>query len=87
MPATAEQQQVTEILLDEIQETAFPSAGQLDRIERLISTREELERYIGILAQAVERTRFPAGHMLDRLERLVRVLQRFDQETGRDSGA
>lgn len=81
MPATAEQQRVTEILLDEVRGTAFPSTAQLDRVERLISTREELEDYIGILAQTVQKTRFPHRDLVDRLERLLRVLQRFDQET------
>jgi hypothetical protein len=81
MAATAERQQVTEDLLRQIEGTHFPAAGQLDRIERLITTREELEQYIAILVDKVEGTRFPAGHMLDRLERLLRVLQRFDEET------
>jgi hypothetical protein len=80
MAATAERQQLTDDLLHAIQKTAFPSAAQLDRIERLISTREELEDYIAILTQRVEGTKFPAGHLLDRLERLLRVLQRVDQE-------
>jgi uncharacterized protein YggL (DUF469 family) len=80
MAATAERRQLTEMLLDEVQETGFPRAAQLDRIERLISTREELEDYIAILVQKVEATRFPDHHLLDRLERLTRVLQRFDRE-------
>jgi|1185.fasta_scaffold2024984_1 hypothetical protein len=84
MAATAERQQVTEDLLRQIQGTRFPSAAVLDRIERLISTQEELEQYIAILVDTVEQTRFPAGHMLDRLERLLRVLQRVDQETRRE---
>ena len=81
MAATAEQQQLTEVLLQEIQDTAFPSAAQLDRIERLISTREQLEDYIASLAEKVQQTKFPPRHLLDRLERLLRVLQRVDQET------
>lgn len=84
MAATAERQQLTEDLLQQIEGMRFPSAAQLDRIERLISTREELEHYIAILTQRVEGTRFPAGHMLDRLERLLRVLQRLDRETRRE---
>lgn len=80
MAVAGEQQRLTEVLLDEISETNFPSVMQLDRIERLISTREELEDYIGILMHTVQSTKFPAGHMLDRLERLLRVLQRVDQE-------
>jgi hypothetical protein len=83
MAATAERQQLTEDLLRQVQGTRFPSAAQLDRIERLISTREQLENYIAILTEMVEGTRFPAGHMLDRIERLLRVLQRVDQETHR----
>jgi hypothetical protein len=79
--ATAERQQVTEVLLQQVQETAFPSAPQLDRIERLISTRDELELYIAVLAEKVEGTTFPAGQLLDRLERLFRVLQRYDEES------
>ena len=84
MAATAEQRKVTETLLEEIQETRFPAAAQLDRIERLISTREELEDYIAILMQLVQETKYPAGHMLDRLERLLRVLQRVDREGRRE---
>jgi hypothetical protein len=81
MAATAERQQVTELLLQQIQETAFPTVPQLDRIERLISTRDELELYIAVLTEKVEATSFPAGQMLDRLERLLRVLQRYDEES------
>lgn len=80
MAATAERQQLTEILLGEIQGTDFPSAAGLDRVERLISTREELENYIAILIQKVQGKAFPGGGMLDRLERLLGVLQRVDQE-------
>jgi hypothetical protein len=86
LAATAEQQQqLTEVLLGELEGTAFPSAAQLDRIERLISTRDELEDYIAILMQRVRTKMFPDRQLLDRLERLLRVLQRFDQETQRHS--
>ena len=80
MAATADQQQLTEVLLEDIHETDFPSAVQMDRVERLISTRKELETYIAILTQKVEGAAFSPGHLLDRLERLLRVLKRADQE-------
>ena len=83
MAATAEQQKLTEVLLDEISETDFPSARVLDRIERLISSREELETYIAVLTQKVEGKLAPDNRLLDRLERLLRVLQRVDQEAGK----
>ena len=81
MAATGERQQLTGVLLDEVEQTGFPSKAQLDRIERLISSREELEDYIAILAQKVQGKRFPHGDLLDRLERLLRVLQRVDEES------
>lgn len=81
MAGTAERQQVTSVLLDEIEGTKFPSAAQMDRLERLISRREELEDYIAVLTQKVQETRFPDRNLLDRIERLLRVLQRVDQET------
>ena len=81
MPATAERQQLTEVLLEAVERTNFSSAEQLDRIERLISTREELERYIAILMEKANGMTFPGRHLLDRLERLLRVLQRVDEET------
>ena len=81
MEQTAERQQLTEILLAAVERTDFPSAAELDRIERLISTREELEDYIGLLVQKVQGKAFADRHLLDRIERLLTVLQRLDQET------
>jgi len=52
----------------------------LDRIERLISTRDELEDYIAVLVAKVEGKMFPHKELLDRIERLLRVLRRADQE-------
>jgi hypothetical protein len=84
MAVAGEQQRLTEVLLDEISETSFPSVLQLDRIERLISTRDELETYIAVLTQKVEGKMAPDGRLLDRIERLLRVLKRVDQEADED---
>ena len=87
MAATAEQQQLTAFLLDAVEETDFPSTAQLDRIERIISSRKELEDYIAVLTQKVEGKIAPDRQLLDRIERLLRVLQRVNQESGgRDRG-
>jgi hypothetical protein len=53
---------------------------QLDRVEGLISTRDELRTYIAVLTEKLEGKMFPARQQLDRLERLVSVLERFDRE-------
>lgn len=83
MAATAERQKLTAVLLDEIEATEYPSKAHLDRVERLISTREELEDYIGILTQKVEGKLAPYSELLDRIERLISVLQQVDQQETR----
>ena len=83
MAATAEQRQLTEILLDEVCETNFPSATQLDRIERLLSSREELETYIAVLISKVEGKISPDRGLLDRIERLISLLRQVDQQAGK----
>jgi hypothetical protein len=80
MAATAERQQLTAVLLDALEQASFPSQEQLDRIERLISSREELEDYVGILMQKLQGKVYPDRRLLDRLERLFEVLQRADEE-------
>ena len=84
MAVKAERQQLAQVLLDEVAETAFPSSAQLDRIERLISSREELEDYIAVLLQKVQGKLAPDPQILDRLERLLSVLQRVDREARKD---
>jgi hypothetical protein len=83
MEATAERQQLTAVLLDALEQASYPSQAQLDRIERLISSREELEDYVGILMQKLDGKMYPDRQLLDRLERLLRVLQRAEQEARR----
>ena len=83
MAATAEQRKLTEVLLDELCETSFPSATQLDRIERLISTRDELETYMAVLMSRVEGKISPDPGLLDRIERLVGLLRQVDQQAGK----
>ena len=80
MAAPGEQRQFTEDLLTTLQETDSPSSEHLDRIERLISTREELEVYVASLLKKVRGKISPDRRLLDRIERMLRVLQRLDQE-------
>lgn len=78
MATTVERQQLTRDLLDALQERNSPSPAELDRIERLISSREELERYIDTLSKNVRGKVAPDVRLLDRLERLLRVMQLVD---------
>jgi hypothetical protein len=81
MATTVERQQLTRALLGSLQERNSPSPAELDRIERLISSREELELYIDTLSENVRGKVAPDSRLLDRLERLLRVIQLVDQET------
>ena len=81
MATTVERQKLTRALLDALQERNSPSPAELDRIERLISSREELELYIDTLSRNVRGKAAPDVRLLDRLERLLRVMQLVDQET------
>jgi hypothetical protein len=78
--APAEQRQFTEDLLSTLQGTDSPSTEHLDRIERLISSREELEVYVASLMQKVQGKMSPDRRLLDRIERMLRVLKRLEQE-------
>jgi len=79
MDAKAAQQEWTQELLRELEESDFPSAGLMDRIERMISNRKELERYTELLTEKVRGEEFPAGHIQDRAERLLKLLQNQDE--------
>ena len=83
MATTVERQELTRALLDALRERNSPSPAELDRIERLISSREELELYIDTLSKNVRGKVAPDVRLLDRLERLLRVTQLVDQETRR----
>jgi hypothetical protein len=61
-------------LLRELEGSDFQSAAAMDRIESMISTRPELERYTAILTAKVQGDDFPSRDMLlNRLRRLSRA--------------
>lgn len=59
-----------EILMDQVREVQYPSVEILDRIERTLESRDQLEEYMGILFERVESCEYPSKQLLDRLERL-----------------
>jgi hypothetical protein len=78
MDATAVREQITEQLLQKLEESRFLHVGLMNRIEARLRTRDELERYIRILVAKLEETDFRSETMLDRIDRLLGLLQRFD---------
>jgi len=59
-----------EILMDQVREVQYPGVEILDRIERTLESRDQLEEYMGILFERVESCQYPSKQLLDRLERL-----------------
>ncbi len=59
-----------ETLMDQVREVQYPSVEILDRIERTLESRDQLEEYLGILFERVESCQYPSKQLLDRLERL-----------------
>jgi len=61
-------------LLNKIDETSFPSAELLSRVEASLATHDELAEYGEILVKKVEDTRFPSAELLGRVETVVAEL-------------
>lgn len=61
----------TDLLLERVEETQFPSNDMLNRIEMSLSTDEHAERYVAVLMERVEQTRYPSVQLLDRISRLL----------------
>jgi hypothetical protein len=78
MDATVVREQITEQLLQKLEESRFLHVGLMNRIEGRVRTRDELERYIQVLVAKLEETDFRSETMLDRIDRLLGLLQRFD---------
>jgi hypothetical protein len=62
---------IVDSLLEKVEDTRFPSAELLDRVESAISTEDELAEYAEILVKKLEDTRFPSKELFDRLERIA----------------
>lgn len=65
--------QVMDDLLRELEQSDFQSAPAMDRIESMISTRPELERYTAILAAKMQGDDARSREALNRLERLSKA--------------
>ena len=86
MDATAEQQQWTQELIDQLEEAHFASEALMDRIEQMISSRDLLEQYTTVLSKKVRGSKFPSATMQDRLLRLLELLQQLDEREKQSEG-
>ncbi|HEX3477366.1 MAG TPA: hypothetical protein VHT91_20225 [Kofleriaceae bacterium] len=57
------------LLLERIQSCEYPSRELMDRIEQMLSDRDQAVRYAQVLFDRI--TRYPSLHLLDRLAALI----------------
>lgn len=62
------------VLLDRLEETRYPSAAMLDRIEAAIGDRRTAEAYVGALIDHLDEDQYPSPAMIDRVRRLLTFL-------------
>lgn len=79
MNATAVHEEITDHLLDKLEDSRFLHVQLMNRVEPRIRTRDELERYVSILLRKLEETNFRSETLLDRLDGLVGQLGKLDQ--------
>jgi hypothetical protein len=80
MDATAEQEQWTKELIEQLEKGPDYGSEQLmNRIEQMISSRDLLEQYITVLNKKVRGNLSASETMQDRLLNLLMLLQRLDE--------
>jgi hypothetical protein len=78
MEATVVHEQITEHLLEKLEQSRWLNVQLMNRIEGRLKTRAELERYVTILVDRLEQTEFRSEALLDRIDRNVNLLERLD---------
>jgi hypothetical protein len=78
MEATVVHEQITEHLLEKLEQSRWLNVQLMNRIEGRLKTRAELERYVTILVDRLEQTEFRSEVLLDRIDRNVNLLERLD---------
>lgn len=72
-------QQFADRMVRTIARTRHPSHQMLQRLERSLRTREDLEAYGWLVLRLTDGQRHPSPRMLDRLDRCARTLELLDQ--------
>lgn len=71
MDVDALRRRSTDLLLDRIEETRFPSNDYMNRVETSLATDEQAERYVNMLMQNLEDVRYPSPQLLERARRVL----------------
>jgi hypothetical protein len=91
MDATVVQDQLTEQLMQRLEEAKYLHIPLMNRIEGRIRTKEELAKYTAVLVKKLERRNFQDEWLIDRIDHLLDLQQRLARyessvEGGRSEG-
>jgi len=79
MDATVVQDQLTEQLIQRIDESKYLHIPLMNRIEGRIRTKEQLEQYTGVLVQKLEARSFQDEWLVDRIDRMLDLHRRLER--------
>jgi hypothetical protein len=79
MDASAVHEQITDQLIQELEDSKYHDFPMMNRIEGRIRTRQQLERYIQVLVHKLEHTKFRSATMFERVDRAMSLLERYDR--------
>jgi len=79
MDATVVQDQLTEQLIQRIDESKYLHIPLMNRIEGRIRTKEQLEQYTGVLVHKLEARSFEDEWLVDRIDRMLDLHRRLER--------
>jgi hypothetical protein len=79
MDATVVQDQLTEQLIQRIDESKYLHIPLMNRIEGRIRTKEQLEQYTGVLVHKLEARSFQDEWLVDRIDRMLDLHRRLER--------
>jgi hypothetical protein len=79
MDAALVKDQLTEQLVQKLEESRFLHIPLMNRIEGRIQTKEQLARYTAVLVHKLEQRKFQDEWLVDRIDRVLDLQQRLER--------
>jgi hypothetical protein len=87
MDGKAVQEQLTDQLMQNLEESRFLHIPLMNRIEGRIRTKEQLGRYTAVLVHKLEERKFQDEWLTERIDRMVDLQQRLERYESSVDGA
>jgi hypothetical protein len=79
MDADLVQEQLTEQLMQRLEESKFLHVPLMNRIEGRIRSKEQLGKYTAVLVHKLEARKFQDEWLIDRIDRMLDLQQRLER--------